>query len=62
MVEVRTSRGSDDFSGELVAGRAIGVMGAPGLCSLLTVVKEGLNAGVCGEGAAIDTWDAVDVE
>jgi hypothetical protein len=62
MVEVRTSRGIDDLSGEPVDGRAIGVMGAPGLCSLLTVVNDGLNAGVWGEGAANETWDAVDVE
>lgn len=62
MVEVRTNRGKDDFSGELVAGLGIGVIGAPGLCSLLTVVKEGLKPGVWGEGAANETCDAVEVE
>lgn len=63
MVEVLTSFGIEDFKGELVeVGRAIGVIGARGLCSLFTVVKDGLNAGVCGDGAAKETWDAVDVE
>jgi len=46
MVEVRTSRGMEDLRGELVLGRGIGVIGAPGLCSLFTVVNEGLKAGV----------------
>ena len=56
MIEVRTSLGTDDLRGELVeVGRGIGVIGAPGLCSLFTVVKEGLKAGVCGDGAASDT-------
>lgn len=55
MVEVRTNLGTDDLAGELVVGRGIGVMGAPGLCSLLTVVNDGLKAGVLGEGAARDT-------
>jgi hypothetical protein len=62
MVEVRTRRGMECLSGELVAGRGIGVIGARGLCSLLTVVKDGLKAGVFGDGAANDIWDAVDVE
>jgi len=52
----------EDLSGELVDGRGIGVMGALGLCSLLTVVNDGLKAGVCGEGAANETCDAVEVE
>jgi hypothetical protein len=56
MVEVRTSFGKDDFKGELVGvGRGMGVIGALGLCSLFTVVKDGLNAGVCGDGAANET-------
>ena len=47
MVEVRTSLGTDDFRGELVEfGRGSGVIGGAGLCSLLTVVKDGLKAGV----------------
>jgi hypothetical protein len=62
IVEVRTSRGIDDLRGEPVVGRAIGVMGALGLCSLFTVVKEGLKAGVCGEGAANEHCEAVEVE
>lgn len=55
MVEVRTSLGTEDFSGDEVAGRGIGVMGAGGLGSVLMVAKEGLYAGVCGEGAARET-------
>lgn len=63
MVEVRTSWGSDDFIGDaVVPGRAKGVIGTPGLCSLFTVANEGLNAGVCGEGAANDTWEVFEVE
>lgn len=62
MVDVRTNLGMDDLRGELVEGRAIGVIGALGLCSLLTVVKDGLKAGVCGEGAAKEACDAVEVE
>jgi hypothetical protein len=62
IVEVRTKRGMDDLRGELVVGRGMGVMGAPGLCSLFTVVNEGLKAGVWGEGATNETWDAVEVE
>jgi hypothetical protein len=62
IVEVRTKRGMDDLSGELVAGRGMGVIGAPGLCSLFTAVNEGLKAGVCGEGATKETCDAVEVE
>jgi hypothetical protein len=46
IVEVLTNFGMDDLRGELVAGLGIGVKGAPGLCSLFTVVNEGLNAGV----------------
>jgi len=56
MVDVRTNLGTDDFGGEDAdAGRGIGVMGAPGLCSLLTAVNDGLQAGVCGDGAVSDT-------
>jgi len=56
MVDVRTNLGTDDFRGELVeVWGGAGVIGALGLCSLFTVVKEGLNAGVCGDGAASDT-------
>jgi len=56
MVEVRTNLGIDDLRGELVeVERGMGVIGAPGLCSVFTVVKEGLKAGVCGDGAANDT-------
>lgn len=63
IVEVRTNLGTDDFNGELVAGRGMGVTGALGLCSLFTVAKEGLlKAGVCGDGAAKETWEAVEVE
>lgn len=62
MVDVRTSLGTDDLSGELVCGRGMGVMGAAGLCSLFTVVKEGLKAGVCGDGAAREICEAVEVE
>ena len=53
MVEVRTSRGID--LGESVTARRPGVAGAGGLGSLLTVVKDGLQAGVCGDGAAKET-------
>lgn len=53
MVEVRINLGTDDLTGELVeTARGRGVIGAPGDCSLLTVVKDGLNEGVCGDGAA----------
>jgi hypothetical protein len=62
IVEVLTNFGMDDLRGELVAGLGIGVKGAPGLCSLFTVVNEGLNAGVCGDGAVKDTCEAVEVE
>jgi len=62
MVEVRTNFGTDDLSGEVVCGRGMGVIGAAGLCSLFTVVNDGLKAGVCGDGAASDTADAVEVE
>ena len=55
MVDVRTSLGTDDLRGEEVAGRGIGVIGAGGLGSDLTVAKDGLQDGVCGEGAAKDT-------
>jgi len=65
MVEVRTSFG---FSPEALsidgvdAGRCTGVIGGCGLCSVFTVEKDGLQAGVCGDGAANETWDAVEVE
>ena len=62
MVDVRTSRGSDDLKGEAVAGRGTGVIGAGGLGSVLTVAKDGLQTGVCGDGAAKETCDAFDVE
>lgn len=62
MVEVRTRRGADDLRGEEVAGRGMGVIGAGGLGSVFTVAKDGLQAGVCGDGAANDTCEAVDVE
>ena len=62
-MEVRTSLGADDRSGDAVAGRGAGVIGAGGLGSVLTVAKEGLQAvGVWGEGAASETCEAVEVE
>jgi hypothetical protein len=62
MVEVRTSLGIEDLRGDAVAGRGTGVIGAGGLGSVLTVANDGLQEGVCGEGAASETWDAVEVE
>jgi len=45
-----------DFVGELLeVVHGTGVNGAPGLCSLFTVMNEGLKAGVWGDGAANDT-------
>ena len=62
MVEVRTSLGAEDLTGLDEAGRGAGVMGAGGLGSVFTVAKDGLQAGVWGEGAAKETWDAFEVE
>jgi hypothetical protein len=63
MVEVRTSLGTELLSAEAAeAGLATGVRGSCGLCSDLTVVKEGLQAGVWGDGAVKETCEAVDVE
>lgn len=55
MVEVRTSLGfvTEALSIDGVdAGRCTGVIGGRGLCSDLIVEKEGLHAGVWGDGAA----------
>jgi tetrahydrodipicolinate N-succinyltransferase len=55
MVEVRTNLGCCAMYGEEVdAGLGAGVIGGLGLCSVLTVVNDGLHAGVWGEGAARD--------
>jgi hypothetical protein len=64
MVDVRIRVGLAGLTGEAVADcLAVGVIGGAGLLdALLTVVKDGLQAGVCGDGAVIDAWDAVDVE
>lgn len=48
MVEVRTSLGLEAAE----AGRAPGVAGACGLCSVLEVVKDGLTVGVYGGAVA----------
>jgi len=64
MVDVRIRVGLAGLVGEAVADCLVaGVIGGAGLLDvLLTVVKDGLQAGVCGDGAAIDACDAVDVE
>jgi len=64
MVDVRIRVGLAVLAGEAVADCLVaGVMGGAGLLrALLTVVKDGLQAGVCGDGAVIDACDAVDVE
>ena len=55
MVDVRTSLGAEDLRGDAVAGRGNGVIGAGGLGSVFTVANDGLQDGVCGDGAANDT-------
>jgi hypothetical protein len=65
IVEVRTSFGfgTDALSADGVdAGLWTGVMGGCGLCSVLIVENEGLHAGVCGDGAAKEAWEALEVE
>jgi hypothetical protein len=64
MVDVRIRVGLGGLTGEAVADCLVaGVIGGAGLLdALLTVVKDGLQAGVCGDGAVIDACDAVDVE
>jgi hypothetical protein len=64
MVDVRMRVGLVGLAGEAVADCLVaGVIEGAGLLgALLTVVKDGLHAGVCGDGAVIDTCDALDVE
>lgn len=64
MVDVRIKVGLAALAGEAVADCLVaGVIGGAGLWdALLTVVNDGLQAGVCGDGAVIDACDAVDVE
>ena len=64
MVDVRIRVGLGGLAGEAVADCLVaGVIGGAGLLdALLTVMNDGLQAGVCGEGAVIDACDAVDVE
>ena len=58
MVDVRTNLGLEPTE----AGRAPGVAGARGLCSVLAVVKDGLTVGVYGAVTGTEIWDAFDVE
>lgn len=64
MVEVRIKVGLAGLAGEAVADCLVaGVTGGAGLLDdLLSVVNEGLQAGVCGDGAVIEACDAVEVE
>jgi hypothetical protein len=64
MVDVRIRVGLAGLAGEAVADCLVaGVIGGAGLLdALLTVAKDGLHAGVCGDGAVIDTCEALDVE
>lgn len=58
------SVGLDCFSGvTLLVGRAIGVVGARVFkFGWLTLAKDGLHEGVCGEGAVIEVCDVAEVE
>ena len=64
MVDVRIKVGFAGLTGdEVPEARVTGVIGGAGLRAiLLTVVKDGLQAGVWGEGAVIDDCEATDVE
>ena len=52
------------MAGDAVADCLVaGVIGGAGLReAVLTVVNDGLQAGVWGEGAVTDAWEAIDVE
>ncbi len=58
MVDVLTNLGL----GLTDAGRAPGVAGARGLCSVLAVVNDGLTVGVYGAVAGTEICDALDTE
>lgn len=58
IVDVRTSFGLEATE----AGRAPGVAGARGLCSVLAVVNDGLTVGVYGAVTGIETCETLDAE
>jgi hypothetical protein len=63
MVDVRIRVGLAGLVGEAFCDCLAGVIEGAGLLeALLTVVNDGLQTGVWGDGAVIEACEAVDVE